>query len=270
MGFFSGLSKVFKSVSSVAKPFGTMLGSVAGGLQGAGQISSFFGGPSSLGGITGGAERGGEARDYYDQAFPGTNPWERLGAGNPMGQLGAAEIGAKAQKHNVSVQARTQENVAKIQAAGAANVANIHNVPALRQAGAAESQAATAGYQAAIAKTRAHSDRMNAITNQKLLAIKRETLEAHIGHSLRDPGTAKLASVAYNAWRIGMSQQTFVRWMNDNPKKMTALGVSVSVGRGAAQMLSGIFGRGSLKVKKFPSRTSVRTKVFPPNYSGPN
>lgn len=97
-----GSSFAGAQAGSAFGPWGAAAGGVIGGLSGAFS-------PSSVGGITGqGGELGEEARKYYDQAFPGTNPWERLGSGNPMGQMGSAGLTAKAQQQNV----RTQSNTA--------------------------------------------------------------------------------------------------------------------------------------------------------------
>jgi len=42
-----------------------------------------------------GQEAGAWAKDYYNSAFPGTTPWEQLGAGNPGGQIESADMANK-------------------------------------------------------------------------------------------------------------------------------------------------------------------------------
>ena len=126
MGFFSSLRSTFaKAAPFIGAGVGFMAG---GGLAGAsvgynlgGQVGSALG-PSSSGGITGvvpgsGRASGTEARDYYDEAFPGTNPWERLGAGNPMGQMAAAGLSAETARRNVDKQVGTQQSIAALHAA---------------------------------------------------------------------------------------------------------------------------------------------------------
>lgn len=44
-----------------------------------------------------GQELGIQAKDYYDTAFPGTNPWDRLGTSSPTGALGEKGLTAKQQ-----------------------------------------------------------------------------------------------------------------------------------------------------------------------------
>lgn len=45
-----------------------------------------------------GSELGQDASDFFDKAFPGTNPWERLGTGNPAGSVESSQISAKQQQ----------------------------------------------------------------------------------------------------------------------------------------------------------------------------
>jgi len=46
---------------------------------------------------TGLGDSGVEYREFMDNAFPGTTPWERLGANTPAGALGSADVAAKNQ-----------------------------------------------------------------------------------------------------------------------------------------------------------------------------
>lgn len=131
-GAFQGAVSGAFTGASVAGPYGAIAGGVIGGVAG-----GFGGGPSSAGGITGGRQAGQQASEYYDAAFPGTNPWERLGAGNPMGQMVSAGVAAKAATRNVDKQTttlaantvrqtQTQQKVAAVQAGSAVQVAKIH------------------------------------------------------------------------------------------------------------------------------------------------
>ena len=60
-----------------------------------------------------GSKLGQHAKDYYDSAFPGTNPWERLGAGNPSGASSVAHQQQKQKNKELHTQAQTQTNIAK-------------------------------------------------------------------------------------------------------------------------------------------------------------
>lgn len=56
-----------------------------------------------------GAELGTDAAAYYSTAFPGTNPWERLGAGNPAGAVETSQIAAKQQQRGIEAQLFMQQ-----------------------------------------------------------------------------------------------------------------------------------------------------------------
>lgn len=117
MGFGSFFRSVLPAIgTAVGGYFGGPPGAALGGSVG----TALAGGPSSTGGITGlaqgqGREQGIEARGYYDEAFPGTNPWERLGAGNPMSAMASSAINAKSQQRNVDATNRNQMNIAAAQ-----------------------------------------------------------------------------------------------------------------------------------------------------------
>lgn len=125
-------------------PASALAGAALGGASGA-----LAGGPSATGGITGlgqgqGASSGREARSYYDEAFPGTNPWERLGAGNPMGSVMAAGISAAGQKRNVDTQVGSARKLMNTQTKSAQKVAGIQ---ARAATGVAATHAAASRYQ---------------------------------------------------------------------------------------------------------------------------
>lgn len=63
-----------------------------------------------------GSAAGRQARNYYKAAFPGTNPWEHLGAGNPAGQMQAAARNNSVQERMQARDLKTKEKIAGIQA----------------------------------------------------------------------------------------------------------------------------------------------------------
>lgn len=79
---------------------------------------------------------GKQAHAYYGEAFKGTNPWERLGAGNPSGQLASNA----AQKSMQERELATRERIVDKQVAGQTAVARIAADAPGRQASVAESQ----------------------------------------------------------------------------------------------------------------------------------
>ena len=88
-----------------------------------------------------GGSLGQGAKDYYDAAFPGTNPWERLGAGNPQGQVEVAHQQQKQKNKELHTASQTQTNVAKIHAQAQVKAAEISANPGERQASVAEAKA---------------------------------------------------------------------------------------------------------------------------------
>lgn len=140
MGFLSGLFKkgIGSLVGSAFGPIGSAVGgAIAGKLfggmtesnlnrQNAGDIgrqSEFLRGIAPA------------QKDYMDQLYPGTSPWERLGvnAASPMLQYSDSEQGS-ARSYlsqlgpliSAQVQANTQKEVAKIQQTTAEKVAQIN------------------------------------------------------------------------------------------------------------------------------------------------
>lgn len=252
MGFLS-------SITSFLKPVTNLLGSVSSIGSSVSSISGMLGGPTSIGGITGppsGRESGQQAAGYYDEAFPGTNPWERLGAGNPIGALGSAGIAADAATKNVRTQMSQQERtskrqadasvrVAEINAAGASNVANIHAGPAGVSAAAATSQAAS---------TRAR------------LLIEAEKMLTERGKAFRSPEIAALASRAVSTFGFGMkSEAEWEKHLNDGWFKIyLAAGVAAHTVERGADAVGKVLGARVRGVparrtggNRFPTRSSV-------------
>ncbi len=269
------------SAGATTGPWGALAGGVIGGLAGA------FG-PSSAGGITGqGGEMGEGARDYYDQAFPGTNAWERLGAGNPMGAMGAASVSSKAQTQNtkrtmatsvanVAAQTLAQRDTTKltadahVKAAAMTARASAYATgagydPADQAAGmravvdgpgspgyAAPTSISAARTTAAAHSTTAQAATLDSWSRDKMVHMKSRELDIMAGHHFKDPATARMAALAAKAHDIGMEQSTFLAWIRDNPKKLLAMGVAVRAGGALTEILGQIFGR--LKVSNNPGR----------------
>ncbi len=254
-GAFSG--------ASVAGPYGAIAGGVLGGASGG------FGGPTSIGGISGirgqGQSSGREAREYYDEAFPGTNPWERLGAGNPMSSVVSAGIQAKTAQRNVQTQTSTAVKVAKIQAGGAATVAQIHAGPASRQAAASETQAASGIRGVTVREREATTGEKDAVTRRSKLLIEAERVQTEKGKAFRSPEIAALAARAVQTFDYGSKstkeweQHLASGWW----KIYIAAGVAAhtiregsdAVGKVLGARVRGVSARGSI-----PKRTSVRSR----------
>lgn len=69
-------------------------------------------------------ERGQAERQYYDGAYPGTNPWERLSGNSP--QAGFLQSAREQRQHEQTMQARdilSKQTIAKAQIQGQQNVA---------------------------------------------------------------------------------------------------------------------------------------------------
>lgn len=72
-----------------------------------------------------GRKLGADASDFYDQAFPGTSPWERLGTQNPASAQVAARSQQRIANRQIGSQAATALGVAKINAQAQVDSANI-------------------------------------------------------------------------------------------------------------------------------------------------
>ncbi len=274
-GMISGAMSGAMAGSS-AGPYGAIAGGIAGGAAGGFGVGGYGGGPTSVGGISGlgGRGAGQEASKYYDEAFPGTNPWERLGAGNPMGGMISSAIQARTAERNVGHQMATSKANVATQTSAAVQVAKIHGRAAGVSAAQTQDPGAEKRYGDYIAENvdpkvtapsaqmrgagaqeqTAKANELNSWTNQKMADLKSRQLDIETGKAFHNPATARLAAVATHAFDIGMEQTTFVKWMRDNPKKLAAMGVTVAATKELGSVLGSIFGR----VKMIPKKTSVR------------
>ena len=126
-------------------------------------------------GADSGQRLGARANAYYDEAFPGTNPWERLGAGNPSGQTSVANQQIKQRNKDAKLQAsvqtqqqRTQKEVAQIQA-------QAHIESARISAGVTRGGIDPGGFREDVITNRA-----NALTNRNTQEQNMEKIQAEI------------------------------------------------------------------------------------------
>lgn len=107
------------SSNSIGSSVGGLIGTAGGAMLG--PFGAAIGGSlgSSIGGLFGkkkvsapppptGAQSGAWANDYYNAAFPGTTPWERLGTSNPSGQVASTTM-------ETNTQARSADSERKFQ-----------------------------------------------------------------------------------------------------------------------------------------------------------
>lgn len=256
-----------------AKGFGTMAGNAAtqgissGINMGIDRLSNkFFGGGDSGFAGPSGADMGKSAKDYFDNAFPGTNPWERLGTSAPAGQVGAAGVAAKTARRNVDRTTGVGLQVAKIAGRGHAVAAGyspkdikaigdyvsegttpnwrVGEPPASRQASAAESQATTA--------------RNKNVIDDFRSKIDARRLNWDIGHGSRNPATASLMSAASQAFNMGMSRGDLLSLMSAEFNKLRAAGVVLEGAAGLSKFVSAFFGRVRLLGRKsMPNRPTT-------------
>lgn len=126
MGLFKKVGKVFKKAAPLMSGAVEMYGAAQGmgiPLPGeAGKLKSLGNFASGMGAVGGaldpvtGKSLGKEQADYMDAAYPGTNPWERLGTGQGGSAGGVAE---RQQKLTERLQGRTlstQKEIARINA----------------------------------------------------------------------------------------------------------------------------------------------------------
>lgn len=113
---FGFLGKLFSPVVNVVKSiFGgvkdtaaSTVGSTVGSAVGTSIGNKVTGVPTpEMPSQPSGAQQGQSSLDYYNTAFPGTTPWERLGASSPMGQIASTVLGNHTQE---SMQAKELAN----------------------------------------------------------------------------------------------------------------------------------------------------------------
>lgn len=296
MGFFKKLFKAIPSaIGGAAQGFavGGPYAAIAGGVAGA--ASSYFGGPSSAGGINAtniqgsGQRTGVEAREYYDEAFPGTNPWERLGAGNPMGNIVSAGVAARTQERNVNVQTKTQKQIVGQQVMSQNRVAQIQaGAHVQSSAYAARAQAlghaqgqppgaakaymdsvitgsdpgittpGAARVQAEAATRTSLANELNSQVNRHALALKRLEVDFKIGHALKSPEIAALADMAVKSFKEGRSRTDINADLKKHYDKLRAAGAAAHVISGVSDVVNKALG--SVRGVKIPKKTSVRVQ----------
>lgn len=257
-------------------PYGAIAGGVIGGAAG-----GFGAGPSSIGGITGGktgsgAAAGVQQREYWDEANPGTNAWERLGSGSAMASVLSAGVQAKtAEKNtalvtntakiNTAVQTSAAVKVAKIQAAGAQAVASTHAGPAKTAADAAATQAGSGVIGAESGRVTAAASKSQAESARARLLIDAEKMLTERGKAFRSPELAALASRAAQTFTYGMksSKDWEAHLAKGWWKVYMAAGVAAHTIREGADAVGKVLGSrvrpagGPAGGKPFPTKTSA-------------
>ena len=128
MGFFKGLKKI---AGGLLGAFAPAIGGAVGGPFGA-AVGSGLAKIPGIPGVGGASGRslGRDARDYFDQAYPGTTAWERLGGSGYAGAgVESAKQTSEAAERMQSKELATRERVAKIQAEATTQSAAITHGP---------------------------------------------------------------------------------------------------------------------------------------------
>lgn len=92
----SGISGAASTIGSMFGPLGSIAGSVVGGLFGLGRKKQKAPTPPT------GTQFGQSALDYYNTAFPGTTPLERLGTSNPAGGVASSSMETQTQTNTAN------------------------------------------------------------------------------------------------------------------------------------------------------------------------
>jgi len=91
------------SGASTGAGMGSMFGSIGSGIgAAAGGIMGLFQKKKKAPTPPTGAQLGQSALDYYNTAFPGTTPWERLGTSNPAGGVASSSMETQTQTNNAN------------------------------------------------------------------------------------------------------------------------------------------------------------------------
>lgn len=248
MGFFS---KIFSNIgSTVLGSFGTAIGTAGGSF-----LSSRLTRPNRP--LTG-TEQGLEARNFYDSAFPGTNPWERLGTGSPTSVAAVAERQQKLQKNIAhrevaargTIAARQQDvslRIAKIQGKSAAVAAGgtigIQNIKPAGDYITGDDSGRSGVTGQSTQRVQAEASRLDSWTRANTLILKKKEVAAEIGRGAGNPATAALQAEAAKMFETGLSKHEISTELNKQYKKLLAAGVAIETINGLSKVMRGFIGR---------------------------
>lgn len=285
----SGVGKVNKAAGDALKTATDVFDLVGTAKQ---TVDAFSSKPKSSVGLpvslreTSGKAAGQYALDYYNTAFPGTNPWERLGSGNPGTGSLQARLGAQMQREGFGVQKDINQatlnnnlRIARIEKEKAENVAQIHKSGTVYssdqsykgQTEAAETHAAAQEYsadkhfdvgvyqaqsqlQGTIFSAKSHLEGTNIIAD----ATRDAALNApEAGRSF----WSTLKGV--HDWSEGKSLGDIGQYLIDNPATSALLATyGLSAGGIISKGAASVMGKGK-KAKKWASETYKKVKDNP-------
>lgn len=286
-GFFGGPAGA-KAGGSVGGWLGDQVSSGAKDLASKGINYGFDRLGAAIGGAGGpqtpsGSEMGQRAKDYYDSAFPGTNPWERLGTSAPGGAIEVARESSRVQRSNVKRQTDTSFRVAKMQARSAAVTASAHLGPnAIKAAGDYAAHGtdprlkgkSPAQIQAGASQIQAKTGREKLGIERELLALRQKIFRMDVGKAFNNPATATLRAITTRAWEQSIDRADLDRALQDHYQSLLAGGVGIEALSGLSRALNIHLGRlfgprrvsktGNRKFKKFKrdaTNTGPQTKA---------
>ncbi|AXL14831.1 DNA pilot protein [Microviridae sp.] len=230
------------------------------------------------------SQLGRDAKSYYDAAFPGTNPWERLGAGNPSSPIAVQKAQAKTQNQVVDKQLQMQDIASARQARAAGLNAAIQLDPdnpkqygdyvekgtSVRPGDQKENMGRRMG-NLEIAQRKmfidgknADTNTANAITNQRnarvnqlnqennhaLMQIQKTKADLDIARITQNPGVAALMSLSVKAYKAGLTSQEHAQLVKNNLNKLIAAGIASKTAEAIGRQLFGVFGRLTGKMNK--------------------
>lgn len=231
---------------------GASLGSMGDEVHGAATANKVAGVPTPLDPIT----QGTNYRNFMDQAYPGTTPWERLGASSPgYGSISSADINAKNQLRLQEKELGVRERIAeKTNLASIVASSSIHGAQTLDSA---VSKYMTGGLAPA---TPAPSPNTRA---EELQPDAKRKLQAEADEAL---SRAKSAS-SKAAYDEEMKKYAGIRAKMDVIDK--GLGIA---GRAVGSVVGGVFGAGlagrSARLASTAMRNLRGTGKVPPRFTG--
>lgn len=219
-----------------------------------------------------------------DSAFPGTNPWERLGVGPAAATSIMAERQQKTQRRNVDKQVDTQRSVVGVQTGAQVQVAKIHARSAAATTAVASGTPGDAkrygdyasegtdpgirgpsatGVQAQAAKTTSIANELNSWTKDFESKLRSKELDVKVGQMAHSPEIAALKRMAVTAWELGELDSTMVPIFQKHMNKLRAAGLAAHAVKEVGKLFNDFLG--SLRQKgRGGSKTSARTR--PPRH----
>lgn len=296
-------------LSSIGGFLGKAGKSITGGLQSgiSEGISGLVGRGINMGIDALGPSQARQGRDYaefMEGAFPGTNPWERLGSSAGGGGQAIQKSRQKAERRNVDVQASSQRRNIDVQTSKDLEIARIHakvsagehgkyygssSIGPLaqfytggdpptsvkestfqRQARTGERVATTGEKVAETGRGKLALDKLRYALEKRVTRVKEGSLLHQMGRDFKDPATAALAATAAKNFNVILERGDVDKFLAKHGDTILSFGAGASGFKSLSRLIDGFLGIAVMGIGKGFGRapTSVPGKSKIPALGG--